>query len=243
MRLDGKVALVTGGSRGIGKAIVERFSTEGAKVAFTYFKSKESAEDISGKTGALAIKCDVAKKADVEKAVRKTVEEFGTLDVLVNNAGMWRPAGFLETTEDVWRETVDTDLKGVFLTSQEAIRIFLKKKHGTIINLSSIAGVKASTVSPPYAAAKAGVIALTKTIALEFGPSGIRANAIAPGPIDTDLIRDFLGQSYIKRMNEVIPLGRIGKPEEVAELALFLASDESKYITGQTIVVDGGRTL
>lgn len=248
MKLQSKVAIVTGAGRGIGRAIAKNFASEGAKVVINYSKSeKESqslAEEIKNDGGmALVVKADISKTTDVQKMVKKTMDEFGRIDILVNNAGVLIPARFLDSTEEMWDMTIDVNLKGSYLCSKEVATIMLDQKKGKIINISSVCGLAQKTAlgNTPYVASKAGVIGLTRSLAVNLGPT-INVNAIAPGVIDTDMVSFFPPE----RMNAIIdetPVKRIGKPEEIAAAALFLASNESDYITGEVITVSGGRGM
>ncbi|MBU1197265.1 3-oxoacyl-ACP reductase FabG [Candidatus Micrarchaeota archaeon] len=244
MRLKGQVALVTGGSRGIGKAIVQRFAKEGATVAFTYHHSKKSAEAVlesitrDGGKGAIW-KCDVAKRNEVQTFVESAVKRFGRLDILVNNAGTVKPVNDLDATETLWDDMLAIHLKGVYFGIQSAVPFM--KRNGKIINVSSAAAIKGTQVSLPYAAAKAGVILLTKQLSRTLGEKGITINAIAPGPIETDLLKSFGAPGRREEWIRDIPLHRLGQPDDIANIALFLASQESGFITGQTLIADGGR--
>ncbi|MFC1505656.1 SDR family NAD(P)-dependent oxidoreductase [Thermoproteota archaeon] len=248
MKLQDKVAIVTGAGRGIGRAIAKNFASEGAKVVINYSKSeKESqslAQEIKNDGGtALVVKADVSKPNDVKELVKKTMDEFGRVDILVNNAGVLIPARFLDSTEEMWDMTIDVNLKGSYLCSKEVATIMLDQKKGKIINISSVCGLVQKTAlgNTPYVASKAGVIGLTRSLAVNLGPT-INVNAIAPGVIDTDMVSFFTPE----RMNVIVdetPVKRIGKPEEIAAAALFLASDESDYITGEVITVSGGRGM
>ena len=248
MKLKGKVAIVTGAGRGIGRAIAKSFASEGAKVVINYSKSeKESeslAQEIKNSGGiALVVKADISQTNDVKELVKKTMDEFGRVDILVNNAGVLFPARFLDSTEEMWDTTIDVNLKGSYLCSKEVAQIMLDQKKGKIINLSSVCGLVQKTAlgNTPYVASKAGVIGLTRSLAINLGPT-INVNAIAPGVIDTDMVSFFPPE----RMNAIIdetPVKRIGKPEEIAAAALFLASDDSDYITGEVITVSGGRGM
>ena len=248
MKLKDKVAIITGAGRGIGRAIAKNFASEGAKVVINYSKSeKESqslAQEIKKDGGtALVIKADISKINDVKELVKKTMDEFGRIDILVNNAGILIPARFLDSTEEMWDKTIDTNLKGSYLCAKEVVPIMLDQKKGKIINLSSVCGLVQKTAlgNTPYVASKAGVIGLTRSLAINLGPT-INVNAIAPGVIDTDMVSFFPPE----RLNAIIdetPVKRIGKPEEIAAAALFLASDESDYVTGEVITVSGGRGM
>ena len=246
MRLKGKVAVVTGSSRGIGKAIAVKLAKEGAAVVVNS-RRKESAQKVVDEilaTGGKAVAAvgDVSKSATAGQLVAVAVKEFGSLDILVNNAGTVDYANFLDLKEEQWDALMDVDLKGVFLCSQAAARQMIKQGNGgKIINMSSIAGFIGFHNLPHYCAAKAGVIELTKQMALELAPHRINVTSIGPGAIQTDMTKQLENDpKYLKQILARIPLGRLGQPEEIASVAAFLASDESNYITGETIFVDGG---
>lgn len=246
MKLKTKVALITGGGTGIGRAIALLFAKEGANVVITYLKNEKEAKEVLMKIKglrrkALALKCDVRNYKEVDYVVKKTIEELGRIDILVNNAGMWKPRSFLETSNEIWEETIAINLTGVFNCTKAAIPNMIMQKHGKIINISSIAGISGSLVSVPYAAAKAGVIALTRTLARDFAKYNISVNSIAPGPVRTDFLLKHIKKSLIEKVTDEIPMGRIAEPEDIAGAVLFFASNDSDYITGQTLIVDGGR--
>ncbi|TXC77097.1 3-oxoacyl-[acyl-carrier-protein] reductase [Luteibaculum oceani] len=242
--LQGKNAIVTGGSRGIGKAICERFAAEGANVAFTFFSSEEKAkkieDDLKAKgVDALAVKCDAANYEQTEDLVKQVVDKWGGIDVIVNNAGITKDGLLMRMSEEQFDDVVATNLKSVFNTTKAAQRTLLKQRNGSIINLSSVVGVKGNAGQSNYAASKAGIIGFTKSVALELGSRNIRCNAIAPGFIETEMT-GALDEKVVQEWRESIPLKRGGSPEDVANLCVFLASDMSAYITGQTIHVCGG---
>lgn len=252
MSLKGKTALVTGASRGIGRAIVLSFAREGCMVAVNYNRNKEKAEmivdDIRRKMGrrAIAIKGDVSKRRDVKTIFKRVMDEFGKIDILVNNAGIYIPSPILDTTDEVWNLTLDVNLKGVFMCIREAARYMVPRKYGKIINISSNSGFGAALWGDTsYAVSKAGVIQLTKNAAFELGRYGINVNCVAPGAIDTDMLRGDLDnggyRELIESRKELSSLGKIGKPEDIANTVLFFASDASNYVTGKTLLVDGGR--
>lgn len=252
MSLEAKSALVTGGSRGIGKAIALSFAREGCMVAVNYNKNKEKAEiivnDIRRKIGrkAIAIKGDVSKRRDVETMFKQVIDAFGKIDILVNNAGTYVPSPILETTDEVWSVTLDVNLKGVFMCIREAARYMVPRKYGKIINISSNSGFGVALWGDTsYAVSKAGVIQLTKNAAFELGRYGINVNCVAPGAVDTDMLRgdrDEEGyREFIESRKAVSSLGKIGKPADIANTVLFFASDASNYVTGKILLVDGGR--
>jgi len=248
MKLQGKVAIVTGAGRGIGRAIAKRFTQEGARVVVNFNRSEKEAsslaEEIKKQGGeVLLMKADVSKAPEVKEMVKKTIERFGRVDILVNNAGTLIPAAFLDSTEEMWDKTMDINLKGTYLCCKEVAPIMLNQKGGKIVNIASVCGLAQKTAlgNTPYVVSKTGVIGLTRSLAVNLGPT-INVNAIAPGVIDTDMVAFFTPE----RKNMIIeetPLKRIGRPEEIASAALFLASDESDYMTGEVIAVAGGRGM
>jgi len=244
--LDGKVALVTGAGSGIGYAIAERFAREGAAVAINYLGHGEEAEALARDLGAAGAKAvalvgDVSDAASVESLVAQIVEGFGRLDVLVNNAGIEKSQPLLEVDEASWDRTLAVDLKGPFLCLQAAARRMKEGGGGSIVNISSVHEDFPFPSYTPYAAAKGGLRMLMRNAAVELAQFGIRVNNIAPGAIATPINAAALADpAKVKRLKEIVPLMRMGKPEEVAEVALFLASDRSSYVTGSTYYVDGG---
>jgi 3-oxoacyl-[acyl-carrier protein] reductase len=246
-RFTGKVALVTGGTRGIGRSILLALCREGADCVFTYTKNHELAESLVKEiqeTGrhAFCAPLDVRDSEGAKLLVERTKSEFGKIDVLVNNAGITRDKSLMMMTRDDWSEVIDTDLTGVFNTTRACIITLLKQKGGSIVNISSVSGIHPLPGQVNYAAAKAGVIGFTKSLAKEVAPYNVRVNAVAPGFISSDMTA-ALDEKYRKRLGEMIPAGRFGRPEEVAEVALFLLSDEANYITGEVIQIDGGLGL
>lgn len=248
IELKDKVAIITGARRGMGKAHAIKLAKAGAKVVVSDISQEECqkvVEEIKKEGGeALALKCDVAKKKEVEEMVKKTIEKWGKVDILVNNAGICQFKPFLELTEDEWDRTLDINLKGYFLCAQTVAKEMLKQKYGKIVNIASVAcgqiGIGFPTLAH-YSASKGGIIALTETLAVELASYNITVNAIAPGMIETPMIAPIKeSPEQEKEALKRIPLGRSGKPEEVSNLVLFLASDESSYITGSTIIIDGG---
>ncbi|AKP46826.1 MULTISPECIES: 3-oxoacyl-[acyl-carrier-protein] reductase [Bacillus] len=244
MRLEGKVALVTGASRGIGREIALEFAREGADVAVNYAGSEEKAREVAEEIKAmgrkaLLVQCDVSDSQAVQDMIKSVVDYFGGLDILVNNAGITRDNLILRMKEEEWDAVINTNLKGVFLCTKAAARAMMKKRSGRIINISSIVGITGNPGQANYVAAKSGVIGLTKTTAKEFASRGITVNAIAPGFISTDMTED-LPEEVKEAMIKQVPLARIGEPKEIARVALFLASPDSSYMTGQILRVDGG---
>jgi 3-oxoacyl-[acyl-carrier protein] reductase len=252
MRLVGKAALVTGASRGIGRMIALTLAREGCMVAVNYHKNQEKAEeavnDIRRRLGdrAIAVKGDVSNRKDVETMFRRVIDEFEKIDILVTNAGIYMPALILETSDEVWDLTLDVNLKGVFMCIREAAKYMVPRKYGKIVNVSSNSGFGAALWGDvSYAVSKAGVIQLTKNAAFELGMYGINVNCVAPGAIDTDMLRGDLNEDGYRKLvelrRELSSLDKIGKPEDVANAVLFFASDASDFITGKTLLVDGGR--
>ncbi|MEK5392021.1 3-oxoacyl-[acyl-carrier-protein] reductase [Margalitia sp. FSL K6-0131] len=247
MKLEGKVALVTGSSRGIGREIAIEFAREGADVVVNYAgseaKAKEVAEEIQAMgRNAIIYQCNVANSDEVQNMVKDTTQHFGKLDILVNNAGITRDNLLMRMKDDEWDDVINTNLKSVFLTTKAVTRQMMKQRSGKIINVASIVAISGNPGQANYVAAKAGVIGLTKTTAKELASRGITANAIAPGFITTDMT-DKLPEDLKAEMLKQIPLARLGQPKEVAKVAVFLASDDSNYLTGQTLHVDGGMVM
>ncbi|GAQ26296.1 MULTISPECIES: 3-oxoacyl-[acyl-carrier-protein] reductase [Tepidanaerobacter] len=247
MNLSSKVCLVTGGSKGIGRSICIEFAKNGADIALNYSSDEkaavQTAEEIR-KLGAKVetFKTDVSDFQQVEKMVKDIYDKFGRIDILVNNAGITKDALLLRMTEKEWDKVIDVNLKGVFNTSKACVRYMLKQKQGgRIINISSIVGIYGNAGQTNYAAAKAGIIGFTKSLAKELGSRDITVNAIAPGFIRTDMTLSLLQKD--SDISKNIPLKRLGNPEDVAKTAAFLASEDASYITGQVIAVDGGLTL
>ncbi|MBQ5858259.1 MAG: 3-oxoacyl-[Peptococcaceae bacterium] len=244
MLLENKVAFVTGASRGIGKAIALEMAKSGADVAVCYSSSSDAAEDVCRQIRQLGRKavpyrCDVSSMEQCSETVKAAVEEFGHLDILVNNAGITRDNLMLMMKEDDFDSVISTNLKGAFNMMKQAGAHFLKRKQGTIINISSVSGMMGNAGQVNYAAAKAGVIGMTKSAAKELAGRGITCNAIAPGFIATDMT-DKLSDKQKEAVTDAIPLKRMGQPEDIAHLAVFLASPLANYITGEVIKVDGG---
>lgn len=241
MRLEKKVALVTGGGRGLGEAICLTLAREGAHVAVSDINLKDAkrVEGLLKKMGrkAVAIKADVSREKEVKEMVAKTIEALGPIDILVNNAGIFHKGPVAEMSEDVWDKVIAVNLKGTFLCSREVIPNFKKKRGGKVINIGSLAGqVGGILAGSNYSASKAGVICFTKSFAKEMAPFGVNVNCVAPGVIDTDMTMEFPREDMAK----AIPLGELGEAQDVANAVLFLASEESKYITGETLNVNGG---
>ncbi len=242
--LEGKVAIITGASRGIGRAVAKTYAENGASIAFSYLSSEEKAKaledelkELGGK--AVGIKSNAAEYKAAQDLVDQTLEAYGQIDVVINNAGITRDDLLLRMPEEKWDEVIDTNLKSVFNLTKAVQKPMLKQRSGSIINMSSVVGVQGNAGQSNYAASKAGIIGFTKSIAQELGSRNIRCNAIAPGFIETEMTAE-LDEETLKAWREGIPLKRGGKPEDVANLCLFLGSDLSDYITGQTINVCGG---
>jgi 3-oxoacyl-[acyl-carrier protein] reductase len=244
--LSGKMALVTGGSRGIGRAIAEALAAHGARVAINYASNKAAAEEAVGACGgegnALALVGDVSQPADAARLVEETIAAFGRIDILVNNAGVTADDLILRMSEDAWDRVVDTNLKGTFSVTKAAIRPMVRQRGGRIINVSSVAGIVGNPGQANYAAAKAGIIGFTKAIAKEVASRSITANVIAPGFIDTEMTAT-LTDAQREEIMKIVALGRTGKPADIAPAAVFLASDEAAYITGHVLTVDGGLVM
>jgi len=245
MLLQDKVAIVTGGTRGIGRAIVFELIQNGAKVVFTYLKSDETAgiilDEIKKLRGeAEAIKADNRSFDDSRKVVEETLNKFEKLDILINNAGIIKDKALMLMEPSEWQEVIDTNLTGYFNMSKACIVTMLKQKSGNIVNISSVAGIVGTARQVNYSSAKAGIIGLTKSLAKEVAAYNIRVNAVAPGYIETDMTKDLKQK---ENMLKLIPCGRFGKAEEIARVVSFLVSDNAGYITGQVIKVDGGLAI
>lgn len=236
--------MITGGSRGIGESIVRRYAAEGSRVAFTYRSSKEKAEalaaEVSREAGVevMALQSDAGSYDQAEELIKKVVEAFGGVDVLINNAGITRDNLMLRMSEEQWDEVIATNLKSVFNLTKHVLRPMIKNRGGSIINMSSVVGVFGNAGQANYSASKAGIIGFSKSIAKEVGSRGIRCNAIAPGFIETDMTEE-LDEKTRESFLAGIPMKRLGKPEEVADLCVFLGSDRAAYISGQVISICG----
>lgn len=242
--LEGKTAIITGASRGIGKGIAEVFADHGANVAFTYSSSEKPAQELEETLTAKGVKAKAYKSnaasfEAAEELVKQVLEDFGTVDVLINNAGITKDNLLMRMGEEDFDSVIEINLKSVFNMTKAIQRTFLKQRKGSIVNMSSVVGVKGNAGQANYAASKAGMIGFTKSIALELGSRNIRCNAIAPGFIETEMT-DKLDEKTVQGWRDSIPLKRGGSPEDVANACLFLASDLSAYVTGQVLHVDGG---
>jgi 3-oxoacyl-[acyl-carrier protein] reductase len=245
--LEGKTALVTGATRGIGKGIALKLAIEGANIAFTFVSSVEKAKVFEAELASLGVKAkgyqsNAAEFAEAERLVDDITKEFGSLDVLVNNAGITRDALLMRMTEQHWDEVMDTNLKSAFALTKAAMKPMMKARNGSIINITSVVGITGNAGQANYAASKAGMIGLTKSVAKELGSRNIRCNAIAPGFIETEMT-EALSEEIRKQWTDGIALKRGGSPEEVANAVLFLASNMSSYISGQTLNVCGGMVM
>ena len=247
MLLDGKIALVTGASRGIGRAIAIELAKEGATVAINYAGNKTAAEEVQniitemgGK--AMIIQADVSDENSAMNMVEEVIKEFGGIDILVNNAGITRDGLFIRMKEDDWNAVINTNLTGIFNCTKVAAKYMMKKRSGKIINMSSVSGIMGNAGQTNYSAAKAGVIGFTKSLAREMASRGITVNAVAPGFIATDMTA-AMPEKAQEHVLASIPLGKMGEPKDIANAVLFLASDKASYITGQVIHVDGGMVM
>jgi 3-oxoacyl-[acyl-carrier protein] reductase len=249
IELRNKIALVTGGSRGIGSAIARAFAAAGANVVITYKSDKRAANALVKAIGELDVEClalqtSVDQRKSVSKVIKTTLRKFGKIDILVNNAGIWKRGEIGTMTDAQWDETVDTNLKGVFLFCNEVSPIMKRQGSGKIINIASTAGQRGEPFYSHYAASKGGVIAFTKSIGVELAPYGINVNSVAPGWVDTDMTMEVLGDTSLRsEIDRAIPRGKVAVPEDIVGSVLFLASDLSNHIVGATINVNGGSVL
>lgn len=242
LNLEGKVAIVTGASRGLGRAIAEHFARAGADLVVNYNSTPcQDLVDYAAQQGrkAVAVQADVSKVADCDRLVEEAIKNFGKLDILVNNAGITRDTLLMRMDEEAWDSVINTNLKSAYATSRAACKPMMKARSGVILNISSVSGLMGQAGQANYAASKAGLIGLTKTLARELASRGIRVNAIAPGFIGSDMT-EALDEKIKEQVTSQIPVGRFGEPEDIANAALYLASDMGKYVTGATLVVDGG---
>jgi 3-oxoacyl-[acyl-carrier protein] reductase len=236
--LEGRTALVTGGSRGIGRAIAAELADGGAQVVIGYRSGAEEAKEVAGEIGGRAVQADVSNPEDA----KRLVDEAGEVDILVNNAGVTRDGLLARMSDEDWHTVLDTNLGGTFNTCRAVTRGMMKRRAGAIVNVSSVVGVHGNPGQTNYSASKAGIIGFTRALAKEYGRFGVRANSVAPGFIETDMTAE-LPEAARKKYRDQIPLARFGAPEDVADLVSFLVSDRARYITGQVLGVDGGLTL
>jgi 3-oxoacyl-[acyl-carrier protein] reductase len=237
--LEGKVALVTGGSRGIGAAIARELAAAGARVAVNYRSGKEAAEEIASEIGGVAVAANVGDPEEAKGLVERVESELGDVDVLVNNAGTTRDTLIARMSDEEWEEVIETNLRGTFNTCRAVARKMLRRRSGAIVNLTSVVGIHGNPGQANYAASKAGIIGLTKALARELGSRGVRVNAVAPGYIATELT-NVLSEEIRGSILGNTPMGRLGDPEDVAAAVRFLCSDEAAFITGDVLLVDGG---
>jgi 3-oxoacyl-[acyl-carrier protein] reductase len=237
--LDGKVALVTGGSRGIGAAIARELGRAGARVAVNYRSGREAAETIAGEVGGIAVGANVGDPAEAQALLEQVEAKLGDVDALVNNAGVTRDTLIARMSDEDWDEVIDTNLRGAFNTCRAVSRKMLRRRSGAIVNLTSVVGLHGNPGQANYAASKAGIIGLTKALARELGTRGVRVNAVAPGYIDTELT-NVLSEEIRGAILGNTPLGRLGEPEDVAAAVRFLLSDAAAFVTGEVLLVDGG---
>ena len=237
--LEGKVALVTGGSRGIGAAISRELGRAGARVAVNYRSGKDAAQDVASEIGGVALGANVGDPSEAKELVERVESELGDVDVLVNNAGVTRDTLIARMSDEEWEEVIETNLRGTFNTCRAVSRKMLRRRAGAIVNISSVVGVHGNPGQANYAASKAGIIGLTKALARELGVRGVRVNAVAPGYITTELT-DVLTEEQTGLILGNTPLGRLGSPDDVAAAVRFLCSDEAAFITGDVLLVDGG---
>lgn len=236
------VVFITGGSRGIGASAVKKFAKKGYRVAFTYLNSEDKANELAKRYNALAIRADISSSKETKKAIDVAIKHYGHIDILINNAGISEFSLFTDITDEMWHKMLDTNLSGAFYASRAVLPDMIKRKSGCIINIASMWGEVGASCEVHYSVSKAGLIGLTKALAKEVAPSGIRVNCVSPGAIDTDM-NAHLTKDDIEAIKNETPLGRLGTSEDVSEILLFLASDASSFITGQIISINGGMII
>ena len=242
MEFQNRVAIVTGGSRGIGRAIVQALAREGAKVAFTYAQNKAMADEVANGDTIVGFQTDATNFDQAKELVKQVKDKWGSVDILVNNAGITRDKLAAMMSEKDWDDVLDTNLKGVFNVTKPTIGVMIRQRRGAILNITSISGIVGMPGQLNYSSSKAGVIGFTKALAKELAKAQIRVNALAPGFVETDMTA-VLKEEYKAKALEQVPLGRFAKVEDIAEVALFLLSDKANYITGQVLQVDGGLAI
>jgi len=244
---DGRVSLITGGSRGIGKAIALQFASQGLRVAVNYISNRDAADQVvklveDAGSSAVVVQGDVTKRPDVERIFAETSETLGPVEILVNNAGIISDSLLMRMSDEDWDSVIDLDLRSVFLCTREAIRTMLRSRWGRVINIGSVVGLRGNSGQANYAAAKAGMVGFTQSIAKEVASRNITVNCVAPGYVETDIVED-LPKELKQAIMDRVPIGRFGYPEEIAGMVGFLASDAASYVTGQAIAVDGGLVI
>ncbi len=247
MASEGRVSLITGGSRGIGKAIALQFSSQGLRVAVNYISNRSAADEVvkiieDAGGSAVAVQGDVTKRDDVERIFAETTESLGPVEILVNNAGIISDSLLMRMSDEDWDSVIDLDLRSIFLCTREAIRTMIRSRWGRVINIGSVVGLRGNSGQANYAAAKAGMVGFTQSIAKEVGSRNITVNCVAPGYVETDIVED-LPKDLKQAIMDRVPIGRFGYPEEIAGMVGFLASDAASYVTGQAIAVDGGLVI
>ena len=235
----GKRVIVTGGSRGIGAGIVRAFANEGAKVAFLYHNAQEAAEKVSRETGSIAVRCDLGDASDAERGMREAISALSGVDVLVNNAGICKSGLIQDLSLDDWNRLIAVDLTAVYICTRICVPEMVRQKYGRIVNISSIWGMVGASCEVGYSAAKAGVIGLSKALAMELGPSGITVNCVCPGVIDTDMCASYDDKTR-RELAEATPVGRLGTPEDIADAVLYFSGDGASFVTGQVLSPNGG---